>query len=128
MKVVGAIIKNNKGEYLLQKRTQDAPSFPSCWTLFGGIVEENESFDQAILRELKEEIGLAENKIIDIKRIQRNINKDNVEQIIFLISTDVSLNELSLNEGEKMEYVNHKKLFDRDFAFNIKEVLLEYLK
>ena len=57
--VVGAILWTDDGRVLLQQR-DDRPDlrYPGYWTLFGGQVEEGESPDQAIERELIEELGL----------------------------------------------------------------------
>ncbi|MBL8146301.1 MAG: NUDIX domain-containing protein [Anaerolineae bacterium] len=57
--VVSAILWTDDGRVLLQQRDdrQDL-RFPGYWTLFGGLVEEGESPDEAIERELMEELGL----------------------------------------------------------------------
>ena len=59
--VVGAILWTDDGRVLLQQR-DDRPDlrYPGYWTLFGGQVEEDESPDQAVVRELIEELGLDE--------------------------------------------------------------------
>jgi len=56
---VCAIIVLSDGRYLMQLR-DDKPEifFPDCWGLFGGGVEDGETDEQALLRELLEEIGL----------------------------------------------------------------------
>ncbi len=53
-----AIIINKKGGILLGKRSNDLPFYPSMWGLPGGIIEYNESPEDAIKRELKEEMGV----------------------------------------------------------------------
>jgi len=58
VKFVGAIIENPKYGFLLQQRDEKASSYPLCWTLFGGKVEEGEKPKAALFRELKEEIKL----------------------------------------------------------------------
>ena len=57
--VVGAILWTEDGRVLLQQR-DDRPDlrYPGCWTLFGGQVEPGESPDEAIARELIEELEL----------------------------------------------------------------------
>jgi len=56
---VGALLVNQDDEILLQLR-DDKPDllYPNMWTLFGGAVEPGEDRDQAILRELQEELEL----------------------------------------------------------------------
>lgn len=49
----GVLILNGKGEILFVK-----PNYKDNWTIPGGRVEENESPEQACLRETKEEVGL----------------------------------------------------------------------
>jgi 8-oxo-dGTP diphosphatase len=127
-KFVGAIIQNLKFGYLLQQRDDKAPSFPLCWSLFGGEVEPGETPEQAIIRELQEEIGIKSNQIKNIEKVQENIQSNGNTQIIFYLLINARLRELSLKEGQQMEYVKKYNLFNREFAFNIKEVLENFLK
>jgi len=46
------------GNLLLQHRTDDAPTWPGYWGLFGGGREEGEDARAALVREIREEIGL----------------------------------------------------------------------
>ena len=112
MEVVGAIIRNASGEYLLQQRDENAPSFKHCWTLFGGLVEQGEEPEVAFLRELNEELDLDPKDIHSIKLIQTN--KSEVTQYIFEVTTSVLLDELTLHEGESMAYIPEGSLFDRE--------------
>lgn len=45
-------------QVLLQKRTTDAPIWPSRWGTFGGHIEDGETPDQAAVREIGEELGI----------------------------------------------------------------------
>ena len=56
---VGAILRVGTSHVLMQLRDADKPIwFPDHWGLFGGALEEGESADMAIAREIEEEIGL----------------------------------------------------------------------
>jgi 8-oxo-dGTP pyrophosphatase MutT (NUDIX family) len=57
--VVSAILINPRGQVLLQQR-DDRPDIlcPGCWIVPGGMVEAGETPDQAIARELWEEMEL----------------------------------------------------------------------
>ena len=123
MEVVGAIIRNKRGEYLLQQRDEHAPSFKHHWTLFGGQVEEGEKPEEAMMRELDEELGFKVRDMLSVELVQTNTNEGGLVQYIFEIITEVELDDLTLGEGEAMEYVDEGVLFEREFAFNIKEVL-----
>ncbi|MBI2067943.1 MAG: NUDIX hydrolase [Deltaproteobacteria bacterium] len=52
-----AIILENR-KLLLIERSESMRVFPLCWACPGGLVEENESAEQAVLREVKEETNL----------------------------------------------------------------------
>ncbi len=54
---VGAVIIKN-GKILLIKRASYKKSYPGCWCAIGGSVEEGETPQEAIIREVKEETNL----------------------------------------------------------------------
>ena len=54
VKVVGAIVENNN-EILCALRSKDM-SLPMLWEFPGGKIEEGESVNEAIVREIKEEL------------------------------------------------------------------------
>ncbi len=56
---VGAAIFNGKGQVLLQKRSEGTWGFP------GGVMELDESFEEAVIREVREETGL----LVSVKRL-----------------------------------------------------------
>jgi mutator protein MutT len=55
---VGAMILNDKGEVLLCKRSQRAYNERGCWEVPGGAVEFGEKLEDAIRREIREELGV----------------------------------------------------------------------
>lgn len=55
---VDAIITNEKGQILLIKRSDNSRTFPNTYGLVGGWMEWNETVQDAVKREVKEEIGV----------------------------------------------------------------------
>lgn len=55
--VVAAALTNQDGEILLQKRPEGRP-MAGLWEFPGGKVESDESPESALVRELKEELGI----------------------------------------------------------------------
>ncbi|KGM96191.1 DNA mismatch repair protein MutT [Clostridium novyi A str. 4552] len=53
---VGAVIKNNRGEVLLLLRNKEPEK--GCWSIPGGKVEMFENIEDAIKREVKEEVDV----------------------------------------------------------------------
>ncbi|ALR77589.1 nucleoside triphosphatase NudI [[Enterobacter] lignolyticus] len=62
--IVCPIIQNN-GDYLLCKMADDRGVFPGQWAISGGGMEPGETMEQALLREIGEELG----EKLDITRI-----------------------------------------------------------
>ncbi|MEG0297699.1 MAG: (deoxy)nucleoside triphosphate pyrophosphohydrolase [Clostridium sp.] len=56
IKVVGALIENENKEILCALRSKDM-SMPSLWEFPGGKIEQGETMGDAIVREIKEELG-----------------------------------------------------------------------
>ena len=58
IRVVGAMIENDEGRYLITQRPPTS-SLPLLWEFPGGKVEPGESDEEALARELREEMGIA---------------------------------------------------------------------
>ncbi len=57
IRVVGAMLEKEGGRYLITQRRPEA-TLPLLWEFPGGRVQENETDEQALARELKEEMGI----------------------------------------------------------------------
>lgn len=57
--IVGALIVSKDGKILQGlKEPNEKNIWPHCWHIPGGALEEGESWEHALVRELKEEVGL----------------------------------------------------------------------
>ena len=61
---VHGLIKNDKGLYLVAKRSETDVEEANCWDLIGGGIDERETIDEGFKREVKEEVG------IDVGRVK----------------------------------------------------------
>jgi 8-oxo-dGTP pyrophosphatase MutT (NUDIX family) len=57
-KTVGALFIGEDGKILLGLRAPSKKVWPSHWDTIGGRVEPGESLDEALIRELQEEVGV----------------------------------------------------------------------
>lgn len=55
---VCALIRNRKGEYLIQKRAATKKQAPNKWGMTAGHVDAGEDFEEAMIREIREELGI----------------------------------------------------------------------
>lgn len=56
---VYAIIRNEKGEFLLLRRSENSRTNPGKWDLPGGKVNQAESLKEGVVREVWEETGIS---------------------------------------------------------------------
>lgn len=101
IKTTGAIIKNDHGKFLLQLRSNDAPSCRNQWLLFGGHDEEGETPLESLTRELKEELGITfvPERFEYLGKIN-SINEDGFQAEENLFKTFIRPDEkIKLNEG-----------------------------
>lgn len=99
--VVFAWIRNSKGEYLISKRTANK-TFPNKWEITGGSAVVGESSLQAVLRGVKEELGLTLNKD-NGKKIMRLVYPNTECSYIadiWLFEQDIDVSELTYQSDE----------------------------
>jgi 8-oxo-dGTP diphosphatase len=56
---VYALVRNEKGEFLLLRRSENSHTNPGKWDLPGGKVNPDETLKEAVVREVEEETGIS---------------------------------------------------------------------
>jgi 8-oxo-dGTP diphosphatase len=95
------ILRDNLGRILLQLRDEKPQRYPNYWAFFGGGIEENETPERALKREIKEELGIDNiEEYSFFKKYELEDEKGSVEEYVFISPVRVSISELKLELGE----------------------------
>ena len=99
--VVLAFIENSKGEFLFQMTSKRKKN---VWATTGGHVKSGQTSKDAILEEIKEELGieLNENEV----QFFKTYKYENAFKDVFYIKKDVDIDKLNYEEDE-VEYVKY---------------------
>jgi len=130
MKQIAAIIlENDKGEILLYLRDNkpDIP-FPNHWDLIGGHVEEGETPEEALLREVKEELDIDLTDYTFYKKYEC-LTGDAYENIKYIYSGKINLpiEEVTLLEGVRPQYFSKSEIPNVRFANILKSIVMDYI-
>ena len=122
---VKIILLSETGKCLLLKRSMSSKGNPGKWDLPGGKIDHGETFDQALLREVKEETGLEAN-IIGVAGT--TYSESPTHRIVYLIVEgsaapgDVQLS----SEHDEYCWVDTKELSKMDLVAQFNELAEEY--
>ncbi len=122
-RIVHILIFNNEGKMALQLRSKTKSFCPQHWsTSVGGHVQAGESYEQAALREMREEIGVETTFDLIAKDSYIDISRNNFQKFLATFRTiyEGSLN-LNPEEVEKFEFFSLKEIqemIDQGEKFN----------
>ena len=121
-KVASVVLINENKEILLLLRDNrpDIPH-PNLWSFLGGHLEGNETYLEALKREIKEEINYEIKNPIFIEGID-----DGVGNIVYIYKDkiEVGIDSLELNEGQKLGFFK----FEDIFQLRVPIPLINFLK
>jgi len=130
MKEIAAIIlENDKGEFLLALRDDKSwIPFPNHWDLIGGHVEEGETPEEALVREVKEELDIDIKEYTFYKKYEC-LTGDAYENTKYIYSgkINIPIEEVTLLEGQRPQYFRKEEIPDVKFANIIKSIVLDYI-
>jgi len=128
-KIAAIILENDNGEILLALRdNKPGIPFPNHWDLIGGHVEEGESPEEALIREVKEELDIDLKKYTFYKKYEC-LSGDAYEntKYIYTGKIDLRIEEITLLEGERAHYFSRKEISDVKFANIIRSIVMDYI-
>jgi len=125
-------VVNSEGELLIHQRSAMKDLWPSWWDLaVGGVVSAGESYDDAALRELDEEVGVTGVPLVELGVGTYSDEEVSLVGRCFMVKYD---GPLVLRDGEvvAIEWVSQndllKRLAERDFLPDSKTLVLPALQ
>lgn len=123
---VSAAFVTYKGRILLFHRDNKLGLHDAdCWSLIGGHVEEGESFEQGLERELCEEIGVLPtyyNFFADFKG-----SEDEMVKLYHVPLTDSQAEQIKLgDEGQEVRFFTFEEMEDLPLTTNLREIYGKY--
>lgn len=123
--VACAIILNNQNKVLACQRSANM-HLPLKWEFPGGKIEENETAEDCLIREIKEELNI-EIQILEQKIANDHHYSDKSIRLIPFICRHLS-GEISLKEHKDFRWLDKSNLLDLDWAEADLPILNEYLQ
>ena len=110
--VVAAIITQNN-TYLIVQRNKNK-HLGLKWEFPGGKVNDNESFEEALSREIKEELNVEIN--IQRKFAEEKYKDEKIDIVLHYYLCSLKSGTIELNEHEDLAWVEKKDFDQYDFA------------
>jgi 8-oxo-dGTP diphosphatase len=128
-KIAAIILENDKGEFLLYLRdNKPGIPFPGYWDLIGGHVEEGETPEEALVREVKEELDIDLKEYTFYKKFECLTGDayDNIKYIYYG-KINLPIEEVTLLEGIRPRYFSRDEIPNVKFANILKSIIVEYI-
>lgn len=92
---------------------------PNKWSFISGSIEEGESFEEAIRRECKEEIGLVPNDL-------RYLGHSEVSACFYAYLSGIEAKNLMLGEGQEIRFFDPTEMSELDMTPKLHELVTVY--
>ena len=122
---VKAVIRDGDGKMLLLRRSAANRSFVGCWEWPGGKCEPGEPFDQALVREVREETGLT----VEVTGLAgaSSFEMPTVNLVLLCLDARITGGTLCLSvEHDASDWVSAAALPGLDLPAQIRSFMIEY--
>jgi len=123
------IVLNKKNQILLCKRTGEKHCYRDTWSIPGGTSEHDEAIEEALKREIKEELGCKIKRFTFFKSYVMKLEKELIARAFYFygeITGKIKLNH-ELSEYKWFD-LNDPDILKLKFAFNQKEVVKDFIE
>ena len=123
VQIAVSLLRLPDGRLVFQRRGAEAPTSPNLLGLFGGHVENQETADDAVVRELREETSLDVSKL----KFKKLGASDIDNRQFFFYQTDIKDAGFEVYEGERAEIYSDVEAASRDDLTKSSRMALELL-
>lgn len=102
---IGAVLFNKEGKIFLSKRGQKARNERGRWECPGGALEFGDSFENTIVREIKEEFGIDIEVVDQLATFNHLIPEENQHWVALCFICKLKSGEPQILEPEKCEEI-----------------------
>jgi 8-oxo-dGTP diphosphatase len=132
VRTVSAFLVNREGKVIAQLR-DDKPGlvFPACWSTLGGRVERDETPDEAMQRELLEEIEICppmtfwrlfEHRYFIGERVY------DADIYAYIGEINLAIADIRLHEGQRLAFLDRAEIDRLPFAFGLDHLYREFFE
>ena len=120
----------NRRVLLFQRDNKPTIRYPDYVDILGGIVEKGETPEEAIVREMAEELtDLQTGKPYHLQKFdvfKVYVDQWNVEQYVFWKVADFGIDDVHLNEGQVLVWLTEEEAQTTALAFGFESVVKEF--
>ena len=128
LEVATALLFDSEGKLLIYLR-DDKPEipFPNCWDLFGGHVEHGETPEEALVREVQEELGITVDRYEPFKvyHCTSGDAQPNIKHV-FSVHIKQRADDLTLYEGQYHKSIGLEQRHQYEFANILGVIINDY--
>jgi 8-oxo-dGTP diphosphatase len=118
------IIYDEEGRVLIAQRSKVKHKFPLLWETVGGTLECNETPDECIIREVKEELNC---EIDDLELFKVYVINSDSRYVLIVYSGKLK-GEIEFNiEIEKISWIEKNDIEKYTFMGNCKEKIIDFM-
>lgn len=125
--VATALIFDCNGQLLIYLRDEKPEiSYPGYWDLFGGKVEDGETPEQALIREVEEELGVLIDNYSLFNTYESHLEVTPNIKYVYVVHIPQAASQLTLYEGQYHLGINLNERHNYAFANILGRILDDY--
>jgi len=105
----------------LQMRTKDAPHNPGMYGIFGGSLEENESHEEALVREIKEELDITLTEYHLFGKYEETVS---IMNLFYLEVSDDFESKVTVLEGQYGKFISENDIEQNNLILDVHKKIL----